>query len=335
MPISFYKNNTGRFANITQATGLQQHTGWWNSLAAGDVDNDGDIDYVAGNLGLNSFYKASTQQPVNIYAGDFNNDGGYDAIPTVYLPGRDGLPAEFAAFGRDDMIKQMIGFKQRFTNYQQYAVAPIGKVLTKQEIEKALKLSATQFATCCIINNGNGTFALKPLPAEAQVSAVYAMSLQDVDKDENLDLLLVGNDYGAEIATGRYDALNGLLLKGDGRGGFTALPVAQSGFYVPGDAKALATIAINNSQLWMLASQNQAALKTFKCITPGMQLLQAGPGAISLQYVFKNGKMRKQEMYTGNSFYTQCGRSIAITAQVKYVVVTHSDGSKKTIHFSH
>ncbi|MEN9570347.1 MAG: hypothetical protein RL172_1578, partial [Bacteroidota bacterium] len=257
MPISFYKNNTGRFANITQATGLQQHTGWWNSLAAGDVDNDGDIDYVAGNLGLNSFYKASTQQPVNIYAGDFNNDGGYDAIPTVYLPGRDGLPAEFAAFGRDDMIKQMIGFKQRFTNYQQYAVAPIGKVLTKQEIEKALKLSATQFATCCIINNGNGTFALKPLPAEAQVSAVYAMSLQDVDKDENLDLLLVGNDYGAEIATGRYDALNGLLLKGDGRGGFTALPVAQSGFYVPGDAKALATIAINNSQLWMLASQNQ------------------------------------------------------------------------------
>ena len=118
MPITFLKNEKGLFKNLKSEILHLKSSGWWNSLTAGDFDNDGDIDYVAGNVGLNSFYKASATYAAKIYGFDFNDDGGYDAIPTIYLPDINNELKEFPAFGRDDMIKQMIGFKARFTNYK-------------------------------------------------------------------------------------------------------------------------------------------------------------------------------------------------------------------------
>jgi enediyne biosynthesis protein E4 len=332
MPITIFKNNKGRFDNITSSSGLANASGWWNSLAAGDFDNDGDIDYVAGNVGLNSFYKASAIHPAKIYGFDFNEDGGYDAIPTVYLPDANGEQREFPAFGRDDMIKQMIGFKARFTNYKNYALAPVQNILMADEIKKSLKLQATNFSNCFIKNNGNGKFEITPLPVTAQLSAVFGMIADDVDGDGNLDLIINGNDYGTEISTGRYDAFNGLILRGDGKANFTSMQPEQTGFYVPGDGKSLVYLKSATGKPLLLAAQNQGLLLAFE-INQERKMISLQPDDVSVDYFFRNGTKRKEEVYYGNSFYSQSGRYITVTSIVKSAAITNVKGNKRVINF--
>jgi enediyne biosynthesis protein E4 len=331
MPITFLQNEKGQFKNLKSEISNLQFAGWWNSLVAGDFDNDGDIDYVAGNVGLNSFYKASAAYPAKIYGFDFNDDGGYDAVPSVFLPDLNGELKEFPAFGRDDMIKQMIGFKARFTNYKKYAFAYIDEVLTSDEIKKSLQLQATNFASSFIKNNGNGKFELQPLPVAAQLSAVFGMQAADVDADGNLDIIINGNDYSTEIATGRYDAFNGLVLKGDGKGNFNALQSAQSGFYVPGDGKSLVCIKSANAKPLLLATQNQGALLAFN--NTSTTLIALNSDDIYVEYIYANGLKRKEEIYYGSTFYSQSGRYAAITPQVKSITITSTSGVKRSVNF--
>ena len=119
-PVCLLKNQHGVFKNVTDQTGLSDQIGWWNSLTAGDFDNDGDIDFITGNLGANSFYKASSQYPAAIYAKDFDNNGSYDAIPALFLRASqdDSTRKEFPGPGRDDMVKQIIGMRSKFQNYK-------------------------------------------------------------------------------------------------------------------------------------------------------------------------------------------------------------------------
>jgi hypothetical protein len=332
MPLTVIKNDKGKFKNITSSSGLDTAHGWWNSLVAGDFDNDGDIDYAAGNVGLNSYYKTSTDRPVKIYAADYNKDGGYDAVPTLYLPDVKGGLKEFPAYGRDDMIKQMITFKARFTNYNKYALSPINEVLTKEEIENSLKLHANTFSSCFIRNTGNGKFEIKPLPVQAQLSSVFAMIADDVDGDNNLDIIITGNDYGTEIFTGRYDALNGLVLRGDGKGNFTALLPEQSGLYIPGDGKGIAYLKSAAGKLLLLATQNQGPLLVFSKQVDS-KVIDLQPGDFYAEYLFTNGGRRREELYYGNSFYSQTGRYITAGAGVKSLIITDVAGKKRSINF--
>jgi hypothetical protein len=332
MPITFLKNEKGQFKNLKSETVNPESAGWWNSLVAGDFDNDGDIDYVAGNVGLNSFYKANSAHPAKIYAFDFNGDGGYDAIPSVYLPDVNGEQKEFPAFGRDDMIKQMIGFKARFTNYKNYALAPISKILSAEEIKKSLQLQATNFSSCFIKNNGNGHFEVSALPVAAQLSSVFGMIADDADGDGNLDIIINGNDYSTEISTGRYDAFSGLILKGDGKGNFVALQPGQSGYYVPGDGKSIVYLKSATGKPVLLAAQNQGSLLAFEN-TAEIKLINLQPGDVTVNYFFTNGTMRKEEVYYGNSFYSQSGRYVYVTPMVKSVTITDTKGNNRKINF--
>ena len=332
MPLTVFKNDKGKFKNITSTSGLDTLHGWWSSLCAGDFDNDGDIDYIAGNTGLNTFYKASKDHPVKMYAGDFNKDGGYDAVPSLYLPDKQNKLQEFPAFGRDDMIRQMIVFKARFTNYASYAVATIDKVLTKQEIEQSLKLYANCLASCFIRNNGNGKFEIKQLPIQAQLSTVFAIIADDVDGDNNLDLIITGNDYGIEIGTGRYDAFNGLVLKGDGTGNFVPMNMEQSGLYIPGDGKSLAYIRTANQKPLLLAGQNQGSLLVFSK-NLNCTIVATQPNDVYAEIQFTGGKKRKEEFYYGNSFYSQSGRYIITGPGVQAVIISNDKGAKRTVNF--
>jgi enediyne biosynthesis protein E4 len=332
MPITIFKNNKGKFENVTSSSGLEATSGWWNSLVPGDFDNDGDIDYVAGNAGLNSFYKASAAYPAKIYAFDYNDDGGYDAVPAVFLPDVTGQLKEFPAFGRDDMIKQMIGFKARFTNYKNYALAPVENVLTGEEIKKSLQLQAVNFSSCFIKNTGGGHFEVQSLPVAAQLSSVFGMIAVDADNDGNLDIIINGNDYSTEISTGRYDAFNGLILKGDGKGNFAALQAGQTGFYVPGDGKSLVYLKSVNEQTLFLAAQNSGALLSFTN-TSQQKMISLQPGDAILTYYFRNGTSRKEEVYYGNSFYSQSGRYILAGPAVKSVTITDRLENKRDINF--
>ena len=331
MPLTILKNERARFRNITKLSGLDTMYGWWSSLCAGDFDNDGDVDYVAGNTGLNTFYKASKDHPVKIYAGDFNKDGGYDAIPSLYLPDKKNQLQEFPAFGRDDMIRQMIAFKARFTNYNSYAVATLNKVLTQPEMDQSLKLYADCLASCFIRNNGNGKFEMKRLPVTAQLSTVYAMIADDVNGDQNLDLIITGNDYGIEIGTGRYDAFNGLVLIGDGIGNFIPMAAAESGLYIPGDGKSLALLFAKDQPL-LLAAQNQGPLLVFSKNT-SCKAIHLLPGDRFADIQYENGKKRKEEFYYGNTFYSQSGRYIIACVGLQSITITDDKGKKRRAIF--
>jgi len=330
MPVTFLKNDHGVFKNVTAATGVSNKLGWWNSIAAGDFNHDGKIDYIVGNVGLNTFYKASEQFPVYITAKDFDNNGNFDAIPSLFIKDKDGKMKEFPANTRDDLIKQMISMRRKFQNYNSYANATMDEVLTPDMRLGAVRLKANTMQSCYLQNNGNGKFTMTPLPLVAQTSQLDGMVVDDFDGDGNLDIAISGNDYGTDVATGRYDAFNGLILKGDGKGHFTPLTLQQSGMYISGDGKALVKLRGAKGNYLLAGSQNKDALKIFELKRPA-QTVKLLPMDMFATIKYKNGKMSKQEFYYGSSFLSQSGRFINIDSSMASVTITDSYGHTRTI----
>lgn len=334
MQVRFLKNANGTFNDVTSASGVQDKVGWWNSILPGDFDNDGDIDYILGNLGLNSFYRASEKYPVSIYAKDFNNDGNYDAIPTVYLSAsqEDVTKKEFPAQVRDDMTKQIIGLRSKFQNYKSYAAATFGQMFTKEELQGAQKLEANYFSHSLMRNRGNGKFDMVPLPKVVQYSCINGMLAEDFDGDGNLDIIMTGNDYGTEVSVGRYDACNGVALKGDGKGGFASLSILQSGWFVPGNAKALIKLRNGAGNTLIAASHNRGPLKVFqaKWNTKAVSMQEAD---VNVMVKYKNGKQQKREINYGASFLSQSGRFININQNVAAIEVMDNRGNSRTLNF--
>ncbi len=242
MPVTFFKNKNGSFDNVTAGTGMGDQKGWWNSLVAGDFDNDGDIDYIAGNLGKNSFFRASDEYPARVYAKDFDDNGNIDPILTLYLKDSQGEMKEYPALNRDDIVGQLPGLKKQFLSYKAFAVADVHQIFNDEKMQDALVLEANNFSTCFIQNMGNGKFEWKALPALAQQAPVNGMLAADVNADGNLDVVLCGNDYGNEVSAGRYDAMNGLVLLGDGKGGFSALHIGAKRLLCTGRCQSSHTV---------------------------------------------------------------------------------------------
>jgi hypothetical protein len=330
-PVTFLKNENGKFKNVTSATGVGGKTGWWNSIAAGDFRHTGRTDYILGNTGLNSFYKASDQYPVYVTAKDFNNNGTYISILSTFLPDSTGVIKEFPAEGRDDIVRQWSSLKKKFPDYRSFALASMDDLLTPQQRDGALRLKATTLQSCFLRNDGGGKFTMIPLPKEAQVSVINAMVVDDFDGDGNLDVLINGNDYGTGISIGRYDAMNGLLLKGDGAGGFTPLSIQQSGIYIPGNGKALVRLQSSKGNYLVAASQNKDVLKLYE-LKRKTGSIRVAPDDISALIRFKNGKTRKQEFYYGDSFLSQSARFIKLDSNMLNITITDSKGKTRTVN---
>jgi len=330
MPLTFLKNTNGHFTNITQQTGISDKTGWWTSIVSGDFDNDGKTDYIAGNLGLNSFYRASDQYPVRMYAKDFDNNGVFDAVPTLYLPDSSDNPKrhEYIAESRDDVVKQIVGFKAKYPNYKNYANATFDQMFTKDEMNNALVVKANFFSHCFIKNMGNGHFAMQPLPTQAQFSCLNGMVVQDFNGDGNLDVLINGNDYGTEVSVGRYDGCNGLLLQGNGKGGFTPVSLLQSGIFIPGNGKSLVQLKSASGDYLLAAAQNRGPLKIFtlnkhvKCVPVTQQDVRA-------VVKYKNGNTQVREINYGSSFLSQSGRFIVLDSTITSVEIIDSKNNKR------
>jgi hypothetical protein len=327
MPVTFLKNDKGVFKNVTPASGIGNKVGWWNTIAAGDFDNDGKMDYIVGNLGQNSFFKASDKYPVGIIAKDFDNNGTYDAFPSLYLPASqsDTEREEFPAQSRDDVLKQMISIRKKFETYKSFANAPMDSIFTDEERKGALQLHANYFSSALLRNDGNGKFTMTALPAQAQFSVLNGISVDDFDGDGNLDVVINGNDFGTEVNIGRYDALNGLLLKGDGKGNFNPLSILQSGIYIPGNGKALVTLKSSKGKYLMAASQNKGALKVFE-LNKNYKMIPLAPFDESAIITYKNGKKQKREFSYGSSFLSQSGRFITIDNNVISVEIKNNKG---------
>jgi ASPIC and UnbV/FG-GAP-like repeat len=333
MPIRFFRNNKGKFELLQ--TALDNETGWWNSLTAGDFDNDGDMDYVAGNAGNNAFYRPSAKYPVTAYGKDFDNNGSYDALMSVYLPSsqKDPQPKEYTAHTRDDMIKQMIEIRNKFKTYKDFGTSTFDKFLSAEQLKGAVISKATNFSSSYIRNDGNGRFSMTPLPVEAQVSAVFGMLAQDLDGDGNLDIIVTGNDYGTEVPVGRSDAANGLVLLGNGRGIFRPLSILQSGLYLPGNAKSLVTLFDKNNQCLFAAAQNRGVLQVLNS-RYALPVLPAAAEEMYAMVVLKNGRHRKQEFYYGSGYLSQSARFVTVSKSAAAVEFAGTDGKKRNVTLS-
>ena len=243
MPLTFYKNDKGKLINVTSATGLDKYTGWWNSITACDFDKDGDIDYAAGNLGLNTQYKVSQEEPMRIIAKDFDRNGSLDPICTYYVQGK-----SYPIYHRNLLLSQIPSLKNKFKTYGEYAKATFDDIFPATEVKDAYIRDCRFSESAWIENLGDGTFKMHSLPVEAQISPVFGILTGDYNSDGNPDLLITGNSYSSNVFTGQYDALIGLLLAGDGKGGFTAVPGRESGFFADGDAKGMAELTIEGWQ---------------------------------------------------------------------------------------
>jgi hypothetical protein len=249
MPITIFRNNAGRLVKLA-ADGLQQSEGFWNCIRPGDFDGDGDVDFMAGNMGLNSRYRVSPGQPLSVYARDYDGNGRFDAVAAYFLNGE-----EYPIPSRDELGRQLPAIKFRFTDYASYAKARLGDVLPPEQRQSSAVARAYRQESIMLENRG-GTFRIKPLPAAAQWGPIQSFWVEDLDGDGRLDALAVGNAYDAESIAGQYDALTGLLLKGDGKGDFAPMLFPQSGFLADGDCKSITGLKGPGKRMYAVAANN-------------------------------------------------------------------------------
>ena len=215
MGIKLFENDNSNFNEISKDVGLKNTSGWWNRIITSDIDNDGDIDYILGNHGLNSRFKASLGEPISCYINDFDNNGSIEQIVCNYNQGE-----SFPLVLRHDLIEQLPHLKKKYVNYSQYKGQTIKDLFTEKELEGSIVHEVTMLESVILLNNGEGFFNIKPLPKESQFSPIYAIIASDFDKDGNIDLILGGNLYNVKPEIGRYDASYGQFLKGLGNGNF-------------------------------------------------------------------------------------------------------------------
>jgi enediyne biosynthesis protein E4 len=333
MPITFLTNENNKFAHIT-SSGIDQYKGWWNSIVGGDFDKDGDIDYVSGNLGLNNNFQVKENHPLKVFAKDFDGNGSIDPVLACYL--RESMTSDtrklFPVHFWDEINSQSPKFRQKYSSYRQYSKATVDELLSTEDLNGALILEANHMASSYIENLGSNKFSLKQLPLLAQSAPVNGIVATDINDDGNLDVVMVGNDYGNEVFAGRYDAFTGLILSGDGKGSFEVVSSAISGFYVPGDAKALAKLYGSKGDEMFIATQNRDSLKIFsRAVSQVAQILEVQPTDSYLELVFDNGREQRIELYYGSGYLSQSSRKQRVPTGVKEIRIYNYKGESRIV----
>ena len=264
MPIRFFKNRNGKLEEITANTGLKNMNGLWRSMLPVDIDKDGDMDFIAGNMGLNNKFHVSPQQPYLMYAKDIDGNGSIDLIPAFYIKNNDGVYDLFPGIDRTQFAEQVLAIKKKYLLNEDYAKLNMKELMQGIGEENMQQFKCETMASVWIENTGSGKFKAHELPLAAQFAPVNAIVATDADGDGNIDLLLAGNEYQAEIGAGRYDAGYGQLLKNDGKQNFISVTPLQSGFIAEGDVKNLKHITTKNNEQLILAAFNDNVLRCFK-----------------------------------------------------------------------
>jgi hypothetical protein len=258
MPVTVLINENGKFINKTAEFGLSETTGWWNCLASGDFDHDGDIDFVAGNHGMNSRFKASAEKPVSMYINDFDVNGSVEQV-LCYYNGDTAYPMAL----KHDLVNQIPPLKEKYSKYVYYQGQTIEDIFTPEQIQNSVKLEVNQLKSSLIMNNGDGTFSIISMPLNAQLSPVYSSLVEDFNSDGHPDIMIGGNLYKVKPEVGRYDASYGLLLIGRGDGTFEEVPTEQSGIRLEDEVRDLISLKTNYKNL-IIASRNNERIQVFQ-----------------------------------------------------------------------
>lgn len=250
-------NNGTQLIDHSKEAKTDSMVGWWFSVAIKDMDGDGDMDFVAGNLGLNYKYQSSKAEPFEVYLEDFDSNGSLDIVLGYYNGG-----TLYPLRGRECSSNQMPFIKTKFPNYNSFGQASLKDVYAGLKFDDALHYAATTFATSYFENDGSGSFTVQALPAMAQLSSTNSIVLEDFDEDGKEDILLAGNLFGSEVETPRNDASTGALLLGDGSGNFQYVPAFESGLQLKGEVKSLQQLTLkSNGQRSILVVKNNDFLQ--------------------------------------------------------------------------
>jgi hypothetical protein len=260
MKVTVLRNDNGNFSDQTQKAGLEETSGWWNCIHPADIDNDGDIDLIGGNLGLNNVMKASVKEPVEMFLNDFDDNGTVDQVITAWQDGESYLVAMV-----DELKGQITDLDDKYPGYSAFAGKSAKDIFGWKAISRSIKKKAVLFESCVFINNGNGTFETVKLPIPAQTSPVRDISVRDLDLNGIPDILLVGNDYTFKPNYGRHDASYGWILLGQPDGSYRTPFPSVSGFAVNGDGRRVVPIIVAGKQ-YILAGVNNGDLYIFECL---------------------------------------------------------------------
>ena len=311
--VRYFHNNQGRgFEDWTQRSGFASAgTGWWTSIAAADFNGDGRMDYVAGNVGLNTPYTASSDRPALLYSGDFRGDGRREIVEAYFEGDR-----EYPRRTRRDLGASIPSVLKRFPRTDYYARASLGEILGDARIRAADRFVATEFRSGVFLGQPDGTFKFEPLPRIAQIAPFQGLVAGDFDGDGRADIYAVQNSYSPIPSTGRFDGGLSQLLRGDGSGHFSAVGAAQSGLIVPGDAKALAVVDLggDGGPDFLVSRNNGTTLAFRNHRAPGRNFLKVrligppgNPSAVGsrVSVEIPGGPGQTAEVGAGSGYYSQ------------------------------
>jgi hypothetical protein len=248
MKVTVYRNDEGHFTDITGQVGLDETSGWWNCIQVSDVDGDGDLDLIGGNLGLNTLLKGTIQEPVEMYVNDFDNNGSLDQVICTYHKG-----TSYPLASLDELAGQIRGLKKKYPNYSDFGGKTVKEIFSTEKLDQSILRRAVLFESCIFLNNGDGTFLINKLPKMAQFSPVRDIAVHDFNLDGRRDLVLVGNNYAVRPSIGRYDASYGWCLLGETDHGYDVLMPLKSGLRINGDARKILQIEVTGKQLLVTA----------------------------------------------------------------------------------
>lgn len=258
MPVTILAKTGGKLTDHTTDFFSKSYKGWWNKLLIGDFNQDGKPDLVIGNMGLNTQCKVSDKQPAELVYKDFDDNGSVDPILCLYMQGK-----QYPYVFRDELLDQISLMRGRFPDYKSYADQTLATVFTAEEMQGANHLEANYLKTAYFQSGTGNKFKEISLPQEVQFAPIYAMTELDYDHDGHPDVLLGGNINQARLRFGKSDANYGLLLRGNGRGGFEAVPQYKSGFRLTGDVRSI--VAVNQTLLFGI---NQQPVRAYRITKP-------------------------------------------------------------------
>ncbi len=326
------RNEQGKLVDRTLEAGVAKLRGWWNSIAAGDLDGDGDLDYALGNFGLNTKYHATPEHPASLFCADFDQSGSFDVVEAKDADGTL-LPVR----GRSCSSQAMPFIAEKFESYEKFASANLAEIYTPQALDQSLRLDATELRSGWLRNDGRGKLEFVPFPTEAQTAPVFGIAIADLDLDGHADVVGAQNFYAPEPETGRMDGGLGFWLRGTGGGALVPVPPVESGIVIPQDARALVVHDVDGDAAPdLLVTTNDGPLRVLRNRIPAPQTLR-----IELQHPtlrpaagarVRIGKGPLLELHAGSGYLSQGPYEFLLRHPGSTTLEVHWPDGARTLH---